>query len=64
MVEQQEDEWPDQEGMDWSPSPLIGQIDDDDYRESEKSLKRMKLEDVKPTVRSKIQSMQELFEMD
>jgi hypothetical protein len=49
--------------MDWTPSEEV-QFDFEDDGQAEQKLKKMKLEDVKPTVRSKIESMKELFEMD
>ena len=39
--------------MDWTPSEEV-QFDFEDDGQAEQKLKKMKLEDVKPTVRSKI----------
>ena len=62
MVEYNEEDWGDD--MDWEASNAGKEIPDDVDYVQEVKLKKLRIDDVKPTVRNKIKDMQELFSLD
>lgn len=50
--------------MDWEASNAGNEIPDDVDYVQEVKLKKLRIDDVKPTVRNKIKDMQELFSLD
>jgi hypothetical protein len=62
MVEYNEEDWGDD--MNWEASNAGNEIPDDIDYVQEVKLKKLRIDDVKPTVRNKIKDMQELFSLD